>query len=258
MNKRYLLLVLFCLIVLAFQVFTVYAWNIDDYGLCKETVDMLPVRMVNEFYVTDTEVNFWFHIVLDEPADIKLKWIKPNGDTYHTTKWDTFEPGNWNSVGTLFIEDSDVTERYLGQEWEAELYVNNELAAFDSWIVLDIEAMAARLLKIEDEYFNLTDSYDELIELSIVQIELYTMLEEDYESLQRDYDSLISEYTQLDVDYNELLIENENIVYENERLQEELDRKQGIPGFPLTSMIIGVIVIFIVISFLNSNTGYRN
>jgi len=218
--------------------------------MCKDTVDLLPVRRTNEFYIIDTEVNFWFHITLDEPADIKLKWIKPNGDIYHTTKWDPFEPGNWNSVGTLFIEDSDVTERYLGQEWEAELYVNDELAAFESWVVLDIEAMAAKLLEIEDNYYNLTDSFDELMEISLAQDELYTMLDEDYASIQGEYDSLLSDYTNLEDDYNELLDDYDNVEEERNRLQEQLDSRQGIPGFPIPSIVIGIMALLMVMNHL--------
>ena len=251
MNRRFSIMVLISLImIVCTQIFIAHAWEIDDYSMCKDTVDLLPVRRTNEFYITDTEVNFWFYITLDEAADIKLKWIKPNGDTYHTTNWDPFEPGNWNSVGTLFIEDSDVTERYLGQEWGAELYINNELAAFETWVVLDIEAMAAKLSEIEDVYYNLTDSFDELLDISLAQDELYTMLEEDYDSIQSEYDSLLSDYTNLEDDYNELLDDFDSSQEEIDRLQEQLDNRQGIPGFPIPSIILGIMALLLILNHL--------
>ena len=251
MNRRFSIMILVSLImIVCSQIYVAHAWEIDDYSMCKDTMDLLPVRRTNEFYITDTEVNFWFHIILDEPADIKLRWIKPNGDTYHTTKWDPFDPGNWNSAGTLFIEDSDVTERYLGQEWEAELYVNDELAAFETWVILDTEAMAARLEDVEDDYYNLTDSFDELLAISLAQDELLTMFEEDYESIQGEYDSLLTDYTQIEDDYNELLDDYDSSQAEIDRLNDQLDSRQGIPGFPISSIIIGIMGLLLILNHL--------
>jgi hypothetical protein len=106
----------------------------------------------------------------------------------------------------------------------------------------------AELEELQDDYDDLSSEYDDLASD-------YDALQSDYEDLLDDYDEAVEENEELQSEYDEILEDYEDTVEENEELAETnaelLSRLEeqggGIPGFPLLSVTISLILVSILL-----------
>lgn len=121
-------------------------------------------------------------------------------------------------------------------------YTNNEFDP-EEWNYFEAKSRNEGSFDIVDtellgDYYSLADDYDDLIIENSELVHDYNALIEEYNGLVDDYNALIEDYGDLEEEHNELVTQYSELEISYEELEQEV-ANQGIPGFPVVTIILG-------------------
>ena len=206
--------------------------------ICKNVVDGSPVSETDEFYQTDNTMYLLFSYESSESFDATVEWYDPAGHLYQNYDW-TVKAGRWAYRPNIDIYNSAPSKSYLDQNWEVVLEFNNLEVFRGSFKVLSYDTLIERL-----EGYDTIVAQKGALESQLEELEgyqsLYNSINDDLEDLQTDHDELREDYDTIKSFY-------ETALRDVSDLEDELESKQGIPGFPIISIFFALVLIIYII-----------
>jgi hypothetical protein len=95
--------------------------------LCKDVLEMNPLRQTNFFFPQDDKVVTWLRFSYDSPENFVLRWewITPQGKLYHRGEVE-MEAGSYTNYRTWYwIKIKGNYASQLPGEWKVKAYIND-------------------------------------------------------------------------------------------------------------------------------------
>jgi len=109
-------------------------------ALCKDVLEMNPLRETNSFLPQDEKVVTWLRFSYDSAENFILKWewITPQGKLYHRGEVE-MEAGSYINYRTWYwIKIKGNYASQLPGEWKARVYINDIFLAEKNFFVVGI------------------------------------------------------------------------------------------------------------------------
>jgi hypothetical protein len=167
---------------------------------------------------------------------ILVKVSHDAGDTWSDELVAAYPEPNPPSIGPTSVA---INNQSVCTVWQADsLYFD------DDGTGVNVYSSCYRFADVETEEEEVEDDCASIIS------ELES-LRDDYEDLVSDYEGLLSDYEELLDDYDEVVEENDELAETNAELMSSMEEDQGggIPGFPLISVTLSIIILSLYIKF---------
>lgn len=109
-------------------------------ALCKDVMEMNPLRETNSFFPQDEKVVTWLRFSYDSAENfiIKWEWISPQGKLYHRGEVE-MEAGSYINYRTWYwIKIKGNYASQLPGEWKARVYINDIFLAEKNFFIVGI------------------------------------------------------------------------------------------------------------------------
>ena len=109
-------------------------------ALCKDVMEMNPLRETNFFFPQDEKVVTWLRFSYDSAENFILKWewISPQGKLYHRGEVE-MEAGSYINYRTWYwIKIKGNYASQLPGEWKARVYINDIFLAEKNFFIVGI------------------------------------------------------------------------------------------------------------------------
>jgi hypothetical protein len=167
---------------------------------------------------------------------ILVKVSHDAGDTWSDELMAAYPEPNPPSIGPTSVA---INNQSVCTVWQADsLYFD------DDGTGVNVYSSCYRFADVETEEEEVEDDCASIIS------ELES-LRDDYEDLVSDYEGLLSDYEELLDDYDEVVEENDELAETNAELMSSMEEDQGggIPGFPLISVTLSIIILSLYMKF---------
>ena len=107
-------------------------------ALCKDVMEMNPLRETNSFFPQDEKVVTWLRFSYDSAENFILKWewISPQGKLYHRGEVE-MEAGSYIDYRTWYwIKIKGNYASQLPGEWKARVYINDIFLAEKNFFIV--------------------------------------------------------------------------------------------------------------------------
>ena len=107
-------------------------------ALCKDVLEMNPLRETNSFFPQDEKVVTWLRFSYDSAENFILKWewISPQGKLYHRGEVE-MEAGSYIDYRTWYwIKIKGNYASQLPGEWKARVYINDIFLAEKNFFIV--------------------------------------------------------------------------------------------------------------------------
>jgi len=107
-------------------------------ALCKDVMEMNPLRETNSFFPQDEKVVTWLRFSYDSAENFILKWewISPQGKLYHRGEVE-MEAGSYINYRTWYwIKIKGNYASQLPGEWKARVYINDIFLAEKNFFIV--------------------------------------------------------------------------------------------------------------------------
>jgi len=107
-------------------------------ALCKDVLEMNPLRETNSFFPQDEKVVTWLRFSYDSAENFILKWewITPQGKLYHRGEVE-MEAGSYIDYRTWYwIKIKGNYASQLPGEWKARVYINDIFLAEKNFFIV--------------------------------------------------------------------------------------------------------------------------
>lgn len=106
--------------------------------LCKDVLEMNPLRQTNFFFPQDEKVVTWIRFSYNSPENFSLKWewITPEGKLYHRGEVE-MEAGSYSNYRTWYwIKIKGNYASQLPGEWKVTVYINDIFLAERNFFIV--------------------------------------------------------------------------------------------------------------------------
>jgi hypothetical protein len=106
--------------------------------LCKDVLEMNPLRQTNFFFPQDEKVVTWIRFSYDSAEKFKLywEWITPEGKLYHRGEVE-MEAGSYSNYRTWYwIKIKGNYASQLPGEWKVKVYINDIFLAERNFFIV--------------------------------------------------------------------------------------------------------------------------